>query len=330
MTLWPMIDNREPHPDEIQALARRLEPYLVRTPVMRCHELEAELEGQGQVFAKLEFLQRTGTFKARGALSVLLGLDDSQRDSGVTAVSAGNHAVAVAYAAQATGVDAKVVMTASANPERVARARGFGADIVFADDVHSAFETVDRITREEGRFFVHPFEGREIALGTATVGMEFAEQVPGTELLVVPVGGGGLCAGIATAVKAMNPECEIIGVEPEGADSMYRSIEAGSPQTLDEVKTIADSLGAPFASPYSFDLCRRHVDDFLRVPDAAIRSAMRFLFSRMNLAVEPACAATTAALLGPLRERASGKRVSILFCGSNIDWQSYSRFSEMT
>ncbi len=320
----------QPQPEQIRALKRQLSDYLPETPVMRCHELEDELGSSAEVFAKLEFLQRTGTFKARGALSDILNLTQAQRDAGVTAVSAGNHAVAVAFAAQVTGVNAKVVMTATANPERVARARGFGANVVFADGVHEAFDTVARITEDEGRYLVHPFEGERIALGTATLGLEIMEQVPGAELLIVPVGGGGLCAGIASAARALNPACEIVAVEPEGADSMYRSIQAGSPQTLPSVDTIADSLGAPFAMPYSFELCRQNVDDFVRVPDSAIRAAMRFLFQRLNIAVEPACAATTAALLGPLRERALNRRVAILFCGSNIDWQSFAEFSEMT
>jgi len=319
-----------PQIDQVRQLKARISDWLPDTPVMRCPELEAELGATTEVSAKLEFLQRTGTFKARGALSVLLGLGGAQKAAGVTAVSAGNHAIAVAYAAGVVGVSAKVVMTATANPERVKRARGFGAEIVFAEDVHSAFDTVARITEDEGRFLVHPFEGEQIALGTGTLGLEIAEQVPDADLLILPIGGGGLCAGISAAVKAINPDCEIVGVEPEGADSMFRSVRAGAPQTLEQVTTIADSLGAPFSLPYSFGLCRDNVDDFLRVSDDEIREAMRFLFRRMKLAVEPACAATTAALLGPMRQRAAGRRVAILLCGSNIDWPTYHSLSELS
>ena len=327
----PFLKSEIMRPDleQIQLLKERLGERLPLTPVIRCPELEIELGDSTRVSAKLEFLQRTGTFKARGALTVILGLSAAQKSAGVTAVSAGNHAIAVAFAASVTGISAKVVMTASANPERVRRAREFGAEIVFAEDVHSAFDRVARIREEEGRFLVHPFEGEQIALGTATLGLEIAEQVPDADLLILPVGGGGLCAGVASAVRLLNPGCEIVGVEPEGADSMYRSVRAGAPQTLDRVTTIADSLGAPFAMPYSFELCRDTVDDFLRISDEEIRRAMRFLFRRMRMAVEPACAATTAALLGPARQRAAGRRVVILLCGSNIDWPTFATLSEL-
>lgn len=309
--------------DDLRRLADVLAPFLTRTPSIRCLPIEAERGGSAAVFGKLEFLQRTGTFKARGALTVLLGLDDLTRQAGVTAVSAGNHAIAVAYAAAALGSSAKVVMLRSSNPERVARCEALGAEVVLADNVHSAFDTVKRIEEKEGRFFVHPFEGPDIARGTGTLGLEFMEQVPDLEAVVVPIGGGGLCAGVASVVKQYNPACAVYGVEPLGADSMYRSFRSNKPESIDRVVTIADSLGAPYALPYSFGLCRSNVDDIVRVSDTELSAAMRFLFRYMKLAVEPACAATTAALLGPLSGALADRRVGLVFCGSNIDWQSY-------
>ena len=141
--------------------------------------------------------------------------------------------------------------------------------------------------------------------------------------MLVAVGGGGLIGGISNALKQLRPECEVIGVEPEGADSMHRSFAAGTPQSIDSVATIADSLGAPFALPFSFALCQRNVDRLCKVSDDQIRRAMGLLFQSMKLAVEPACAATTAAMLGPLREELRGKKVVLVFCGSNIDWQTF-------
>lgn len=312
---------------DVRDLRKSLEQWLTPTPVVRCVAIESVLGSGTEVFAKLEFLQRTGTFKARGALTVLQGLSEARRASGVTAVSAGNHAIAVAFAARALGSSAKVVMLRSANAARIGRCREFGAEVVLADDVHKAFETAKRIEAEEGRFFVHPFEGPDIARGTATLGMEMCEQISGLEAVVVPIGGGGLCAGIASAVKQLNPSCAVYGVEPRGADSMRRSLATGAPASIERVTTMADSLGAPYAMPYSFELCRRFVDDVVLVDDEDLRQAMRFLFREMRIAVEPACAATTAALFGPLADRLNGKRAALLMCGSNIDWATFVRDS---
>jgi len=145
---------------------------------------------------------------------------------------------------------------------------------------------------------------------------------------VVPIGGGGLCAGVASAVKLARPACAVYGVEPEGADSMRRSFAAGTPQAIEAVRTIADSLGAPHAAPYSFALCRRYVDDLVTVSDDALRRAMLLLFSSAKLAVEPAGAAATAALCGPLRERLAGRRVALVVCGANIDAATFARHLE--
>jgi threonine dehydratase len=243
---------------EICALREQLTEETIRTPVVRCAAIEDVIGGGTQVIAKMEFLQRTGTFKARGALATLHSLTADQLQRGVTAVSAGNHAIAVAFAARALGATAKVVMVSSANPSRIRGCRAFGGEVVLADNVHEAFELAERIQCEEGRYFVHPFEGRSIALGTGTVGLEICEQVQDFEVLLVPIGGGGLIAGIANAVKQLRPDCRIIGVEPDGADSMHRSRAAGEPQSIERVTTIADSLGAPFAMPFSFALTQQN------------------------------------------------------------------------
>ena len=308
---------------DIRALRTRLADKTLMTPMIRCAAIEDAIGGDTEVYAKLEFLQRTGTFKARGALATLFALGPEQLAAGVTAVSAGNHAIATAYAAQAVGTTAKVVMTRSANPARVKACEEFGAQVVFAEDVHQAFEIAERIQDEEGRYFVHPFEGVPIAMGTGTVGLEICDQCDDFDAIIVPVGGGGLIGGIANAVRRLRPESEVIGVEPAGADSMHRSLASGEPVTIDAVRTIADSLGAPFAMPYSFGLCQLHVDRLAMVEDRQLREAMGFLFRAMKVAVEPACAASTAALLGPLRNDLTGKRIVLVMCGSNIDWATF-------
>ncbi len=309
----------------IRETRQKIDPFIVETPVWHWNNQEiSEIVGlQTEVFLKLELFQRTNTFKPRGALSVMLGLNQAMLDKGVTAVSAGNHAIAVSYAAQILGTTAKVVMPKSANPSRVAICRTFGAEVVLVDDVHIAFDRVHQIEAEEGRTLVHPFEGPFTSLGTSTVGLEFCQQVENLDAVVVPVGGGGLCSGIATAVKLIQPGCQVFGVEPEGADSMHRSFASGKPEAIDAIRTIADSLGSPHAAPYSFALCRQYVDDLVMVTDDALRRAMLLLFQGTRLAVEPAGAAATAALCGPLRNRLRGKRVGIIVSGTNIDVQSF-------
>ena len=316
-----------PSAERIAAARARLDDLIIETPVHRWRgsEIAAAVGADTEVVLKLELFQYTGSFKARGALTNMLNLAPEALARGVTAVSAGNHAIAVAYAAKTLGTSAKVVMMKTANPFRVERCRSYGAELILAEDVHSAFDTVRRIEKEEGRTFVHPYEGELTILGTATLGYEWCRQAPDLDAVIVPIGGGGLAAGIACAVKQLRPECQVFGVEPEGADSMHRSFAAGEPRPIEKVGTIADSLGAPFALPYSFGLCRRFLDDLVMIDDDAMRRAMGLLFREMKLAVEPAGAAATAALCGPLRERLAGKRVGVIVCGSNIDIATFAR-----
>ncbi|MBX3014698.1 MAG: threonine/serine dehydratase [Caldilineaceae bacterium] len=295
--------------------------FVVETPVWRWanQDVKQHLGPETEVYLKLELFQHTGTFKPRGALTVMRKLDQATLAKGVTAVSAGNHAIAVAFAAQLLGTTAKVVMPKSASPIRVATCRAYGAEVELVDNVTIAFQRVQAIQAEEARYFVHPFEGPDTILGTATIGVEFCEQVAALDAVIIPIGGGGLCAGIATAVKQIQPSCLVFGVEPVGADTMHRSFAAGSPQSISAVQTIADSLGAPHAAPYSFGLCQRFVDELVLLTDDEIRQAMALLFRSMKLAVEPAGATATAALWGPLRERLRGKRVGVIVCGANLD-----------
>lgn len=311
----------------IQETRRRLDPYIVETPVWqwRNQTITPLIGDNSSLFLKLELFQHTGSFKPRGALSNMLALNEVALGRGVTAVSAGNHAIAVAYAAQILGTTAKVVMPAHANPARVATCRAYGAAVELVANVHEAFTRTRQIEAEEGRAFIHPFEGELTALGTATVGLELCRQVPDLQAVIVPIGGGGLCAGVATAVKQLQPQCRVYGVEPVGADSMSRSRASGKPEAIEAVTTIADSLGAPHAAPYSFALCQQYVDDVVLVDDAALVRAMRLLFAGMKLAVEPAGAAALAALCGPLRERVAGQRVAVIVSGTNIDPTTYSR-----
>lgn len=322
-----MTESISLSPAEIEATARALAPHVRETPVWLWQEetLARHLDVGTEVVLKLELFQHAGSFKARGALNVMLALDSPARGRGVTAVSAGNHAIAVAWAARTLGTSAKVVMPKTADPLRVARCRALGAEPVLAEDVHVAFDLAQRIEREEGRTFVHPFEGPRTALGTATLGRELLRQCPELDAIVVPIGGGGLAGGLSAAVKLFKPACLVYGVEPEHNDVMLRSIRSGHPEKVPEggYRTIADSLSPPYTLPYSLELCRRGLEDLVLVSDDALRRALALLFRGAKLAVEPAGAAATAALLGPLRERLRGKRVGLIVCGTNIAPERY-------
>ena len=325
----PAIDV--PAIDAIRANRERLGDLVITTPIRQLLDdaIAAAVGNDTQVWLKEELFQRTGSFKPRGALSVMLDLDRDALARGVTGVSAGNHAISLGYSARILGTTAKVVMPKTANAFRVQLCRELGVEVVFVDNVNEAFARVKEIEAAEGRTFVHPYEGPKTALGTATVGLEFIDQLRdqnvSLDALIVAAGGGGLTGGVACAVKQMSPATSVYVVEPVGADTMYRSFQTGSPQSLDKVRTIADSLGAPRCEPYSFALNRRFVDEVVLVDDDQIRNAMRLLFRSAKLVVEPAGAAALAALMYPLRDRLDGQTVGLVICGANIDAESYTK-----
>jgi threonine dehydratase len=317
---WPELSD-------IRATQTLLAPHLVRTPLVSwlSPTLARLLGDDAKLFLKLELFQLTGTFKARGALTRALSLTPAQKARGITAVSAGNHAIAAAFAAKAVGAPAKIVVLKSANPLRLAMARDLGADIQIAENGPEGFAIADRLVKEDGLTFIHPFDGPNVARGTGTLGAEIADDVADLDAVVVAVGGGGLASGAARAIKLLQPNCKVYGVEPVGAPSMRRSFDQGAPVKLDRIDTIADSLAPPMSLPYSFELARAHMDDIVLVDDDSICAAMALLQAEAKLAVEPAAAAATAAAMGPLRERLAGKRACIIICGANIDTETYGR-----
>ena len=320
-------DHISPTLEEFRLTAARLKPYIRKTPTFHWEgdTVASRLGTDTEIYLKLELFQRTGTFKARGAVNNTLALSPDQIARGITAMSAGNHAIAAAYAARCVGTSAKVVMQASANPARIDCARALGADILMAENGPVGFRMVEEIVEKEGRTFIHPFDGFRVTEGTGTCGLELHDAVKELDAVVVPVGGGGLCSGVGAVTGLLNAKCKVYGVEPEGAAVMKKSLEAGSAQGLTEISTIADSLAPPFTADYCYAMCERSLDDLVLVSDDELAAAATILFEHMKLAVEPAGAATTAAAFGPLADRLRGKRVALIICGSNIDFDSFSR-----
>jgi len=311
--------------EQFRGTRKTIGDYIIETPNFQwaSNSIEEKLGKGTEVFLKLELFQHSGTFKARGALANIAALSDSEKQMGVTAVSAGNHAIAVAYAANALRVSAKVVMQNTASSARIEAAQKFGAEVILEVPGAPAFEAANKISQEEGRTFVHPFDGLHTILGTGTLGLEIADTIQDLDAVIVSIGGGGLAAGMATAIKHIQPNCRIYGVEPEGADVMSRSFEKNAAQSMDTSKTIADSLAPPMTMPLPYELCHRAIERIITVSDQQLCEAMYLLFSEMKLAVEPAAAAATAALLGELADELRGKRVGVIICGANIDLQSF-------
>ncbi|MER3438169.1 MAG: pyridoxal-5'-phosphate-dependent protein beta subunit [Chloroflexota bacterium] len=268
---------------------------------------------------KAENLQRTGSFKPRGAFNALLQLDSAARAHGVVTFSAGNHGQALAFAAGQVGVRCTVFMAQNAAPAKVEAIRGYGAEIRFGADITEAFQAMEAFRQETDAVFVSPFADPAVIAGQGTVGLEILEDDPLVEQIVVPVGGGGLIAGIALAVKALRPDVRIIGVEPEGSAAVLCALEAGRPVRLERNTTIADGLAAPFTADLPLAIIRRDVDDLVLVSDDEIVAALRVILERTKLLVEPAGAAAVAALMAGKAGAPVGARTIAVLSGGNID-----------
>jgi threonine dehydratase len=307
-----------PSLESIGAARRRLAAHLTVTPLLGSRTLAAR-SAASSFALKCESLQRTGSFKVRGALNAVSLLDPAVRRRGVVTVSAGNHAQALAWAAAAMGVPCTVVMPATASESKAAASAGYGATVIRHGTAAEAFAKADELAAEHGFVLVHPFDDINVIAGAATTGMEILDQSPEIEVIVVPIGGGGLIAGIASAVKQSKPGIQVIGVEPEGASSMRQSLDAGKPVRLTSINTIADGLAAPFAGEVTFPIVRDLVDDVVLVSDEEISGAMAMMLSRGKLLAEPAGAAATAALISGRIPRARGKHVVAVLSGGNVD-----------
>lgn len=311
---------------DIEAAAATLAGVMVHTPVLRLNAARWDGMFDADVTMKMEVFQQAGSFKARGAFLGIAGLGDAQRRAGVVAASGGNHALAVAWAAQAAGVAATILMPQATDSMRVAGCRALGAEVILTADMPAAFAGMEDAAAD-GKALMHPFEAAHMILGSATIGAEFVAQAPDLDAFVIPVGGGGLIAGMACAISQLRPDAIIIGVEPVGADSMTRSIKAGAPVTLEQIATIADSLGAPKALPLTFGVTAAHIDRMVHITDDQMRAGMQVMFDNLKIIAEPACAASLAAALGPLRADLQGRKVGIIACGSNI---SLARFAQLS
>jgi len=302
--------------DDVYQARARIGDRLHRTPQLSSRTLSERVGAD--VSFKAELLQRTGSFKPRGVLNKLAMLSSEEKARGVISISAGNHAQALAYGAAVEGIDALVVMWATASPMKIAAARGYGATIdIEAPDIPAAFERLDDLIESTGRTLVHPYDDPLVMAGQGTVGVEILEDAPNADLVLVQVGGGGLVSGIASAVKGMRPEARVVAVEPERSPALHESLKAGEPVTV-EAKSIADGLNGPYAGGNCVRVCADLGVESVLVSEDALREAFRFMYSRAKLACEVAGAATTAALLSGAVDLNGAETVVALVSGGNV------------
>ena len=302
---------------EIESAARRLAGVAVMTPLLPADSVSEAVDAQVRV--KCEGLQRAGSFKIRGAYNFVSQLSDEQVASGIITYSSGNHAQAVALAGRLRGVRVVVVMPTTAPKVKRDGAERLGAEVVFEGTTSVERKAkAEELAEREDLVIVPPFDHRHIIAGQGTVGLEIANAWPDVDLVLVPLGGGGLASGVAACVKRMLPGTRVVGVEPDGAASMRRALDNGSPRLLEEIDTIADGLAPVIVGELTFEHARDLLDDVVTVDDESIRQATSLLVSRQKIVVEYSGAATTAALLSG-RIEAEGQRVAAVISGGNLD-----------
>lgn len=307
-----------PSLDEVKAAAERIHGLVHRTPLLSSRAL-GERAGL-DVWLKTENLQKTGSFKPRGVFNKVLQLPTDARAAGIVTASAGNNGQAVAYVAAHEHIPGFVVMPEHANRSKVAAVREYGSEAILHGAVwDDAFARSIALAKEKRLTYVHPFKDRQIMAGQGTIALEILEDLPDIGAVLIPIGGGGLIGGVATAMKLSRPDVRVIGVEPEGAANLRTSHDAGRPMDLETVRTIADGLATKRTDPEMFETIERSVDDYVTVSDEAMVDAIRFLLERTKLLAEVSGAATTAALLAGAAQLPPGTKTVAIVSGGNFD-----------
>jgi threonine dehydratase len=305
--------------EEIRSAANRLLGRVHRTPLLSSAQIGGRARPPVRLSLKCENFQKSGSFKARGALNKVLSLNEAERARGLVTVSAGNHAAAVAWAAKFAGCTAVVVMPSSAPRSKIEAVEGYGAEIVFHEDRATLFDRLREVERERGLTFVHPFDDPVVLAGAGTAGLEIAEDAPDADVVVVPVGGGGLLGGVASAIRQTLPKARIVAVELEAGPGLGPALAAGKPVPVPRPPTLADGMTPPFVGALPLEIAREAIDEIVLVSETEIREGMRMLLTRAKLYIEGSGAAATAALLAGKVSVPPGARVVALVSGGNAD-----------
>lgn len=301
---------------KIREAAARINPYVHHTPVYTSTTLNSIC--QAELFFKAENMQKVGAFKARGAVNAVFSLNEKEARQGVATHSSGNHAAALAYAARCRGIKAYVVMPDSAPAVKKTAVAGYGAEITYCTPTQQAREeTLNQLVRRTGAIFIHPYDNIDVIAGQGTSAFELLSQVPGLDTVIAPVGGGGLLSGTSLAVSGLKPDLTVIGAEPLEADDAFRSLQAGKIIPVEKPDTIADGLRTSLGE-LTFPIIKKHVAAIMTATEPAIIEAMRMIWERMKIIVEPSAAVTLAVLLSR-RDEIKGFRMGLILSGGNAD-----------
>jgi threonine dehydratase len=310
--------------DDVITARQRIAPYIRHTPLMPKPFLTDEFPAQLQL--KLENLQVSGSFKARGAFNNILKATQEERDRGIIVASGGNHGLAIAYAAAKLGVRATVYLPKSASADRVERIAAWGTEIVqYGENPSDTLRYAQQVAEQEGRLYIHPFDAEGTLQGTGTLGLELLDDVPELDCVLIAIGGGGLISGMSFAIKQKRPNVRIIGVEPAGAPKMRAALDAGRVVEIGGINTIADTLAPRTVSARTLEYTQQYVDEVVLVNDDQMRQAMRWLWRECNQLVEPAGAAVLAAIQGGVVDISNHKQPVALICGGNAAAESVFR-----
>lgn len=307
---FPSIDN-------FQSVLERIKPFINKTPIISSSSLNEKFDLD--IYFKLELMQKTGSFKSRGAINKVLKLTKEEKSRGVVAISAGNHAQATSWACAQFGVKSKIIMPHTASKSKINATKSYGGEVILTEE--KMMDVCQSLIEKENLSFVHPFDDLDVLMGQGTVSLEVIEEIKNIDHAFISIGGGGLIAGMSSVLKQINPKIKIIGVEPINSNVMTNSLKSNKPETFDTInnKTIADTLNAPFAGKITFEYVKKYVDEILNVSEEEMIESLRIMIERLKVVPEPSASACFVPIVYNKLKIPSQSKCLVVVCGGNID-----------
>ena len=307
---FPSIDN-------FQSVLERIKPFINKTPIISSSSLNEKFDLD--IYFKLELMQKTGSFKSRGAINKVLNLTKEEKSRGVVAISAGNHAQATSWACAQFGVKSKIIMPHTASKSKINATKSYGGEVILTEE--KMMDVCQSLIEKENLSFVHPFDDLDVLMGQGTVSLEVIEEIKNIDYAFISIGGGGLIAGMSSVLKQINPKIKIIGVEPINSNVMTNSLKSNKPELFDTInnKTIADTLNAPFAGKITFEYVKKYVDEILNVSEEEMIESLRIMIERLKVVPEPSASACFVPIVFNKLKIPSQSKCLVVVCGGNID-----------
>ena len=307
---FPSIDN-------FQSVLERIKPFINKTPIISSSSLNEKFDLD--IYFKLELMQKTGSFKSRGAINKVLKLTKEEKSRGIVAISAGNHAQATSWACAQFGVKSKIIMPHTASKSKINATKSYGGEVILTEE--KMMDVCQSLIEKENLSFVHPFDDLDVLMGQGTVSLEVIEEIKNIDYAFISIGGGGLIAGMSSVLKQINPKIKIIGVEPINSNVMTNSLKSNKPETFDTInnKTIADTLNAPFAGKITFEYVKKYVDEILNVSEEEMIESLRIMIERLKVVPEPSASACFVPIVYNKLKIPSQSKCLVVVCGGNID-----------